>query len=220
MHSQLDIYLKRLEVELRALPGEQRSSELAEMRQHLDSMIQAYRELGYTEADSVKYAIQQFGNSRQVGRKLVKATTTRRRFATGRRLCLTAWWLFIVSLAMPACTVFGGVMRGYACAVIVLFGSLPYSTFVGAVYYHALGAANLWLLFYPLLTLRIVSRKARYVSTALSALAAILVASLWTNSGWCIGFYVWIASFALTATGSALIALDGVSSATKKRFAV
>ena len=45
MHSRLERYMKEMETSLRSLSAGQRESDLAEMRQHLVSIIEAHKEL-------------------------------------------------------------------------------------------------------------------------------------------------------------------------------
>lgn len=130
----------------------------------------------------------------------------------GVRLCGAAWILFVVSMFLPAAASLA--LSGWQCAWLTL--TLPYYfDEVGAVfkgYYFSFVAANLLMLTAPLCLRR--TTKKGGSSLLLSALlilafadaVSLLLPCNGPLSEWQIGYYVWMASFGLMATGSLLLA--------------
>lgn len=73
MHSLLEEYLAQVAAQLGPLPVGRRNEELREMRAHLLSAVEAYRELGETESEAVGSTLRQFGPSSQVAAGLTRA---------------------------------------------------------------------------------------------------------------------------------------------------
>ena len=73
MHSLLEEYLAQVAAQLSPLPVARRNEELREIRAHLLSAVEAYRELGETEAEAVGSTLRQFGPSLQVAGGLTRA---------------------------------------------------------------------------------------------------------------------------------------------------
>ena len=88
MRSRLEVYLNKMEIRLSSLPSDQRESDIAELRQHLESMVAAFKELNYTEDDAVMLAIEQFGRSKTVAAKLIVSYRRPNMTQTASRLCL------------------------------------------------------------------------------------------------------------------------------------
>ncbi len=73
MHALLETYLSEVADHLGALPVARRNEELREMRAHLLSSVEAYRELGETEQEAVEATLRQFGPAPQVAGGLARA---------------------------------------------------------------------------------------------------------------------------------------------------
>jgi hypothetical protein len=73
MHSQLEQYLKTVEQNLHALPAEERDNELNEIRSHIESLVEAHRELGCSETEAVSQTLAQFGHAQKLGKDLTQA---------------------------------------------------------------------------------------------------------------------------------------------------
>ena len=75
MNQQFENYIETLNEGLRNLPVTEREAEIAELRQHLNALVQARAELGNTETneDAVLAATKQFGEASVVRRRLVLA---------------------------------------------------------------------------------------------------------------------------------------------------
>ena len=73
MHSQLEQYLKTVEQNLHALPAEERDNELNEIRSHIESLVEAHREIGNTEEEAVARTLAQFGRAQKLGKDLTQA---------------------------------------------------------------------------------------------------------------------------------------------------
>lgn len=73
MYEPLEGYLHEVEGQLKSLPTEARQEEISEMRLHLEALVNQRLKRGDGEADAVKFAIAQFGESQAVGRDLKKA---------------------------------------------------------------------------------------------------------------------------------------------------
>jgi hypothetical protein len=203
MHSQLENYLAAVETKLRSLPAEQRESDIVELRQHLESIMAAYKELGYSDDEAAMYAVQQFGAPKTVGSELRRSSLREDLRRAGTRICCAGWALFIVSYLVPVVQIFGVTVRGLQCALFVLTPSLPYTSSPwGTLYYHSLGLANVLMLVSPILLLRSSNKKHQWVVSGLLGLSAALISPLLFSSGWEIGFYAWFASFGLVAIGS------------------
>src|ERR1700722_12407690 len=110
MHSRLEIYLNETEIKLRSLPSDQRESDITELRQHLESMVAAYKELNYAEDEAVRCAIEQFGQSKTVAGKLIVSYRRANLRQTASRLCYAGWGLFLLSMPLPTMSVFGGTL--------------------------------------------------------------------------------------------------------------
>jgi hypothetical protein len=70
MHSPLEPYLQTVEQNLHSLPAEERQQELAEIRLHLESLLEANRELCNTEEEAVEQTLAQFGRAQTLGKDL------------------------------------------------------------------------------------------------------------------------------------------------------
>lgn len=70
MHSRLEQYLQTVEQNLNALPAEKRQNEISEIRLHMESLVEANKELGSTEEEAVTHTLAQFGRARTVGKDL------------------------------------------------------------------------------------------------------------------------------------------------------
>ncbi len=203
MHSRLEAYLNETEARLRSLASDQRESDIAELRQHLESIAAAYVELNYTEDEAVRCAIERFGQSKTVAGSLVTASRRSDMRQTGSRLCYAGWGLFMLSLLLPTMSVFGCTLRGIQCALFVLSPSLPISPQPwGALYYHELGLANILMLFSPLLLTKFKQKRQLQFLTFLLSLSTASIIPLAFSSEWGIGFYAWSASFGLVTAGS------------------
>lgn len=75
MNQRLENYIETINEGLRTLPITEREAEIAEIRQHLNALVQAQEELGNTdtEEDAVLGAMAQFGQGSVVQRRLVLA---------------------------------------------------------------------------------------------------------------------------------------------------
>jgi len=73
MHSRLEQYLQTVEQNLRSLPAEERHNELNEIRLHMESLVEANRELGSTEEEAVTQTLAQFGRAQHIGKDLSSA---------------------------------------------------------------------------------------------------------------------------------------------------
>jgi hypothetical protein len=70
MHSRLEQYLQSVEQKLHGLPAEERHNELSEIRLHLESLVEANKELGNTEEEAVTWTLAQFGRADALGKDL------------------------------------------------------------------------------------------------------------------------------------------------------
>lgn len=70
MHSQLEQYLQTVEQNLGTLPAEERHNELCEIRQHMEALLEANRELCDTEEEAVAQTLAQFGRAQALGKNL------------------------------------------------------------------------------------------------------------------------------------------------------
>ncbi len=70
MHSPLEPYLQTVEQNLHFLPPDERQQELAEIRLHLESLLEANRELCNTEEEAVAQTLAQFGRAQTLGKDL------------------------------------------------------------------------------------------------------------------------------------------------------
>ena len=70
MNSQLEQYLEEVETRLHELPMQQRQEEVAEIRLHIGTMIEAHKELGCTEEEAVRQALAQFGKAQVLSQGL------------------------------------------------------------------------------------------------------------------------------------------------------
>lgn len=218
MYSPLDNYLKELETKLRSLPRGQRESDMAEIRQHLEAMAAAYKELDCTDDEAARCAIQQFGPSKPVARELLTVSRRADRHRIGTRLCYAGWCLFLLSLALPVFDLLGSTVRGYQCALIVFSPSFPMmsSDSWGLWYYHGLGLANILMLASPVMLALLKGKRQRWIAPLLMGISTAAITPLLPGASWQIGFYVWLASFALVAAGSFIQAQKRVH----PRFAV
>jgi len=217
MHKRLEQYLTEMEASLRALPAEERESDIAEMRQHIQSMVDACRELDLTEEQAIDCALKQFGPSRAVGHKLAIAATDRWQ-QVGRKIHVASWLLFVGSMFMPVIQMFGRTIAGYQCAAMV-FASFPTgASLFGAFYYHCLGTANIMMLISPILTRRTTPVGFLWSVTAALLAAAIGIVPLTYQLGWSIGFYCWYASMISAAVGCGIYTIRRTTG--KKRVAI
>ena len=208
MHSRLEAYVAETEVRLRSLPEDQRVSDIAELRQHLESMVEAYKELNYTEDEAVRHAVERFGKSKVVSGKLIVAYRKANRRQIANPFSLGAWSLFLVSMLLPVMNVFGVTLHGFQCALCVLDPSIPASAQPwGALYYHGIGAANILMLVSPILLALLSTKRQLWILTAVLGLAMVSIAPLASGTTWGIGFYVWWASFGLVTASCFMRAL-------------
>lgn len=70
MDSKLESYLASVETRLKTLPETERGQQIAELRQHLESLMIAAQAEGASEETATETALQQFGNAREVGADL------------------------------------------------------------------------------------------------------------------------------------------------------
>lgn len=138
---------------------------------------------------------------------------------TGFRLCGAAWILFLVSMFLPA---IGSratdwlkfSLTGWDCALLTLgLATSKDANIAGRAYFFSFVLANVLMLVSPLLLRRDSHGRGRmWLSSFLliiafvDVLALLLPLSATNDSGWGIGYYVWMASFGLMAAGSLLIA--------------
>lgn len=94
-----DDYLRRLHRPLRGLPPDARAEAQQELRQHLDALVAAHRELGATEDAAVRAALRSFGDPARVGRRLV------REWQRKHSRVSTEWWAVLFTLAFYALAV-------------------------------------------------------------------------------------------------------------------
>jgi len=73
MHSRLEQYLQTVGQNLHALPAEERNNEINEIRLHMESLVEANRELGSTEEEAVTQTLARFGRAQNVGNDLASA---------------------------------------------------------------------------------------------------------------------------------------------------
>ena len=101
MHSLLETYLKEVSGHLAGLPAARRAEELREMRTHLENAVIVGRELGRTEEEAVRIAVEQFGTPGELGENLVQAwrreQVLNRRSLFGAAVC-TVVVQYLVSL--------------------------------------------------------------------------------------------------------------------------
>jgi hypothetical protein len=71
--NRLDEYLDECEAPLARLPITERDEWRDEARQHLLALVEAHVELGVSEEEAVEAALRQFGEPRQLGKKLAAA---------------------------------------------------------------------------------------------------------------------------------------------------
>lgn len=204
MHNLLDDYMREFEAELQSLPLDQRKSDVAETRQHLEAMAAAYRELGHSDSEAIALAIDRFGKSKLVARNMVRATSRSGTATPGRVIGLAAWCMFLVSMVMPSTRVFGATLRGYHCALIVMMPNPLPGTLAGVLYYHSIAAANLIMLLAPLMFGLSKSLSTTRRIALLVFLAMCTVLPLASPDQWMIGFYVWLASFVIAAAGAVM----------------
>ncbi len=69
-HMELDTFFKHLNAPLRTMPPQERAEVHQELRQHLDSLVAAYEELGASREQALGYALRSFGDPRRIGRRM------------------------------------------------------------------------------------------------------------------------------------------------------
>ena len=102
MHKQIEKYVGKLNERLTSLSPAQRSEEVEEIRQHLETLVARQLELGKSEEEATAIAIRQFGRAGQVGREISSAHEKHFVVQVLRR---TGWhWLinFVVSCGLLA----------------------------------------------------------------------------------------------------------------------
>ena len=157
MHSRLEQYLQTVEQNLHALPAEERHNELNEIRLHMESLVEANRELGSTEEEAVTQTLAQFGRAQNVGKDLTSAHQWggKPQFGTlggaiafnyigGAVAGLLVSRLFVLALAPGAVPTVFWLVRGLLTTLCVgwLTGAvLPRHAVKGTLYAHFLGAS-------------------------------------------------------------------------------
>jgi uncharacterized membrane protein len=68
----VEVYLKRLNSQLKRMPAEERAEVHQELRQHMDALIAAHMELDATLCQATDAALEQLGNPKQIGRRLFR----------------------------------------------------------------------------------------------------------------------------------------------------
>src|SRR5947209_3644884 len=120
MHpSRLDEYLDRLSEPVTVLSAREQQEWREEARQHLLCLAAAYEELGSSPEEALEAALRQFGDARQIGRRLDAAERHRQgRLFTPAGLC-----------AIGALLAYGG-NRGICVLAVPLLGNLHVGPFL------------------------------------------------------------------------------------------
>ncbi|MCW3055892.1 MAG: hypothetical protein JWN14_5062 [Chthonomonadales bacterium] len=188
MHSRLEQYLQTVEQNLHALPAEERHNELNEIRLHMESLVEANRELGSTEEEAVTQTLAQFGRAQNIGKDL---TSVHHRGGTpqfgtlagalafnyfgGAVASLLMSRLFMLALTPEGTPTALWLVRGLLTTLCVgwLTGAvLPRYAVKGTLYAHLLGAgvSALASLLLPLPIMSMVSALSFWGSLLLSTL--------------------------------------------------
>ncbi|MES2462427.1 MAG: permease prefix domain 1-containing protein [Armatimonadota bacterium] len=69
----LEQYVEKVAVNLKSLPESERTSQLDELRQHLESLVAARRAEGESEEIATETALKQFGSAREIGADLSRS---------------------------------------------------------------------------------------------------------------------------------------------------
>jgi uncharacterized membrane protein len=157
MHSRLEQYLQTLEQNLHALPAEERNNEINEIRLHMESLVEANRELGSTEEEAVTQTLAQFGRAQNVGKELTSVHQWGRNpqfgslagaiafnFFIGNEASLLVSRLVMLPLTPSGVPTVFWLIRGLLTTLCVgwLTGAvLPRHAVKGTLYAHLLGAA-------------------------------------------------------------------------------
>lgn len=73
MNQQFEYYTEQVRSTLDALPIDERNKEITELRQHLEALMEANRELGDTEEVAAENALRQIGEAKRLSQSLVNA---------------------------------------------------------------------------------------------------------------------------------------------------
>lgn len=98
-NKQIDNYLEDLGANLRALPPARREEELREVEQHLEALVSAYLQDGYSREEATHRALLQFDQAKQLGRALY-GTWFRQQLLASARLIVRPFsvWLGIATV--------------------------------------------------------------------------------------------------------------------------
>ncbi|HTX22849.1 MAG TPA: permease prefix domain 1-containing protein, partial [Candidatus Aquilonibacter sp.] len=91
------------------------SEDRRELETHLRDAIAGFQQRGLNDEESFWLARERIGQLRQLGKEFKKV----RKSYWNKPIALAAWAMFIVSLFLPAANVFGHLLPGYACALII-----------------------------------------------------------------------------------------------------
>lgn len=161
MHSRLEAYLQTVEVNLHALPVEERQNELHELRLHMESLLESYQELGSTEEEAVTQTLAQFGRANTLGKDLNQAHQSAGRssidtlagavafnYLSGMAASLVISRLFILALPASGAPTAIWVVRGLLLTLCIggMTGALmPRNAVKGTLYAHLAATGLSWL---------------------------------------------------------------------------
>ena len=156
MHSRLEQYLQTVEQHLQALPAEERHNEISEIRLHMESLLEANRELGSTEEEAVTQTLAQFGPAQTIGKELTRVHPSERKpqlraladtvafnYFGGMLASMVTSRLFLLPLTPSGTPTYLWLVRGMLTTLCVgwLTGAvLPRYAVRGTLYAHLLGA--------------------------------------------------------------------------------
>ncbi len=115
MHSLLDTYLKEVAGHLAGLPTARRAEELREVRTHLENAVVVNQEMGQSEDEAARTALEQFGTPSELADSLDWAWRREERNRKQR----SDWW---VAGATVLLGVLGVVVYPHGAALIGLMG--------------------------------------------------------------------------------------------------
>ncbi|MCW3098743.1 MAG: hypothetical protein JWL77_4361 [Chthonomonadaceae bacterium] len=167
MHSRLEQYLETVAQNLQALPAEERSNELTEIRLHMESLVEANRELGSTEEEAVTLTLAQFGRAQTIGKDLTRVHQSGGKsdlsglagaiafsYFGGMLASLIMSRFFLIALSPSPTPTAWWIARGLLTTVCVgwLTGAvMPRHAIKGTLYAHlvGMGLAGLLTLLFP-----------------------------------------------------------------------
>ena len=155
-NEELDRWFQRLNAPLKRLPAAERQQLHEEVRQHLDALVAANKEIGSSPEEAWKHALAQFGDPTRTGRRLYREWKQSR---TGFRADISAiFYALKLHILIVLFWVLSGLLmtNGFspiACVVLYLASFPLVCFFVGRRYpmlaikgmFYASLLCNLWI---------------------------------------------------------------------------